>query len=131
MPDNEPNLVTFKIYEDDREWAELEQAHLRIRTKRKVTQADLFSKMRQAYERPVTAMDSSPMDDPNDVVIKLSGSQATQLMRVLSEAAHGTPESNQRSQDIIDVDAEVEAIHSQTAHARSRAGANRRGKKGA
>ncbi len=50
MIDPAEDLVTFKIRENDRDWAEEEQKRIKKSTGDKPTQAQLFSLLRNAYE---------------------------------------------------------------------------------
>ncbi len=54
MAEWKDDLVTFKIHPDHRDWAELEQSRLKIRGKKKLTQAGLFAIMRDAYSNSGT-----------------------------------------------------------------------------
>ena len=49
MTDNGPNLATFKIRVRDKEWAEDEQKKLKRAEHRIVTQAELFTRMKQRW----------------------------------------------------------------------------------
>lgn len=62
MPEDAPDPVTFKIRPTDLDWAGEEQLRLRRAESRKITQAELFERMRVAYSKglglPVEEVDS-------------------------------------------------------------------------
>jgi len=49
VPDDKPDLATFKIDPDDKSWADLEQLRLKQPGQGKQTQAALFKRLRAAY----------------------------------------------------------------------------------
>lgn len=51
MTDNEENLVTLKIREEARDWVDAEQRRIKHAGGKKPTQAQLFDRMREAYEK--------------------------------------------------------------------------------
>jgi len=84
VADSVENLVTFKIREEDRNWADEEQSRIRRRSGEKPTQAELFAMLRETYEQAAKGSDGtreSPGENFQPVVPKATESKnVTELL---------------------------------------------------